>query len=332
MSARRNYPADYFSHSQMPLGDHLDELAVRLRKALAGVVLVMVVGIAVDLIGMQTKRPELGFAFPVLRALTAPAEKEVEAYFHRRYDEVAKRLPANSDREPLVLGMPSAHGDRADVTAGVDPVDLARIAKLGELRAGFQRPLKTLSAQEAMVTYFKVAFVLAFVIASPWVFYQLWAFVSAGLYSHEKRYAYTLLPASISLFLLGFVLCQLVVLPSAVRALLTFNDWAGYDPDLRLREWMGFAIALPLIFGVSFQTPVVMAFFTRIGVTTARGYLTYWRHAAFGMAAFAALITPTQDVITWGYLFVPMFGLYLVGVAVCRIVEPAQPPDVVPSV
>jgi sec-independent protein translocase protein TatC len=170
------------------------------------------------------------------------------------------------------------------------------------------------------------------VVASPWVFYQLWAFVAAGLYPHEKRYVYALLPASVTLFLTGVLLCQLVVLPSAVRALLTFNDWAGYDPDLRLREWMGFAIALPLVFGVSFQTPVVMAFFTRIGVTTARGYLAYWKHAAFGMAAFAAVITPTQDVITWGYLFVPMFGLYLVGVAVCRMVEPARPPDVIPSV
>ena len=80
---------------------------------------------------------------------------------------------------------------------------------------------------------------LAFGIASPWVFYQMWAFVAAGLYPHEKRYVYTLLPASVALFLAGVVLCQLVVLPSAVRALLTFNDWAGYDPDLRLPAELG---------------------------------------------------------------------------------------------
>ena len=90
-------------------------------------------------------------------------------------------------------------------------------------------------------------------------------------------------------------------------------------------------MALPLVFGVSFQTPVLMAFFTRIGLIRSAGYLTYWRHAAFGMAIFAAVLTPTQDVITWGYLFVPMFGLYLIGVVVCRAVEPRSLPDAAPS-
>jgi sec-independent protein translocase protein TatC len=321
----------------MPLEDHLEELAIRMRRGLAGIVLIMVVGISIDLIGMQTGRSELGFAFPVLRALTAPAEQEVEAYYARRYDAIAARLrqqprdPEGEGRETLLLGLPDSHGKRAPVLVDVEPVELARIAKIGELRGQFRRPLTTLSAQEAMITYIKVAFVLALVIACPWVFYQAWAFVAAGLYPHEKRYVSVVLPASVLLFLAGVALCELVVLPSAVRALLVFNDWAGYDPDLRLREWMGFAIILPLIFGISFQTPVLMVFFTRIGLITAHGYLTYWKHAAFGMAVFAAIVTPTQDVITWGYLFVPMFALYLIGVAVCRAVEPRRPPSLVPD-
>lgn len=318
--------ADVFAASRMPLEDHIEELAVRLRRALAGVVLVMVVGITVDFAGMQSGRAELGFAFPVLRMMTQPAENEVDAFFQRRYDAITTRLrsqPPGGEREGLVIGLTDERG-RVQLAADVDPVELARVAKLGELRAGFRRPMTTLSAQEAMVTYFKVAFVLALVIASPWVYWQLWAFVAAGLYPHEKRYVYAVLPASLALFLAGVGLCQFVVLPSAVKALLAFNEWSGYDPDLRLREWMGFAIVLPLIFGVSFQTPVVMAFFTRIGLTSARAYLTYWKHAALGMAVVAAVITPTSDVITWGYLFLPMFGLYLVGVGVCWFVEPAR--------
>lgn len=327
---------DVFVQSRMPLEDHLEELAVRMRRALAGIVLVMVGGIVIDLIGMNTGRAELGFAFPILRMMTEPAEREVEAFYQRRYDEIARRLQSNpsasGECETLMLGLPDANGNRVRVAADVDPIELALLTKLGELRGQFQRPLRTLSAQEAMVTYFKVAFVAALVIASPWVFYQLWAFVAVGLYPHEKRYVYVVLPASVTLFLAGVLLCEFVVLPSAVRALLAFNDWSGYDPDLRLREWMGFAIVLPLVFGVSFQCPVLMAFLTRIGITTARGYLTYWRHATLAMAVFAALITPTQDVITWAYLFVPMFGLYLVGVAVCSLIESKKLPDVAPSV
>lgn len=332
LSPRKDYPDEFFARTRMPLEDHLEELAQRLRRALASVVVVMIAGITVDLIGMQTGYAELGFAFPVLRTMTAPAEKEVDAFYRRRYEEIATRLHSQpqSDREHLALGLPNSHGERENVVVDVDAVEFARIAKLGELRGGFRRPLSTLSAQEAMVTYCKVAFVLAFVLASPYVFYQMWAFVAAGLYPHEKRYVYVVLPASVGLFLAGVALCQFVVLPSAVRALLAFNDWAGYDPDLRLREWMGFAVALPLVFGVSFQTPVLMAFFTRIGVISARGYLTYWRHAAFGLAIFAAVITPTQDVITWAYLFVPMFGLYLLGAAVCSVVEPPRTPATAP--
>jgi sec-independent protein translocase protein TatC len=318
-----------FAASRMPLEEHIEELAVRLRRALAGVVLVMVVGITVDFVGMQNNRAELGFAFPVLRMMTLPAEREVDAFFERRYNAIAMRLrsqPLSGAREGLVLGLTDERG-RVQLAADVDPVEFARIAKLGELRAGFRRPLTTLGAQEAMVTYFKVAFVLSLVIASPWVYWQLWAFVPTGLYPNEKRYVYAVLPGSLALFLAGVTLCQFVVLPSAVKALLAFNEWSGYDPDLRLREWMGFAIVLPLIFGVSFQTPVVMAFFTRIGLTTASAYLRYWRQAALGMAVLAAVITPTSDVITWGYLFVPMFGLYLIGVAVCQFVEPVRLPQ-----
>ncbi len=85
---------------------------------------------------------------------------------------------------------------------------------------------------------------------------------------------------------------------------------------------------LPLVFGISFQLPVLMVFFTRIGLTTARGYLTYWKQAAFGMGLFAAVITPTSDVITWAYLFVPMFSLYVLGAAVCSVVEPGPAPPV----
>lgn len=335
MSARDD-SSDPFARTRMSLEDHLGELATRMRLALAGVVLVMLVGIALDMVGKALDRPDVGFAFPVLRLVTAPAETEVDAYFLRRTEEVANRLRADpgmgGPRETLGVGLPDERGERRRVEADVDPVELARIAKLGELRAGLRRPLTTLSVQEAMVVYFKAAFALALVVACPWVFYQFWAFVAAGLYPHERRYAYSLLPPAVGLFLAGVALCQFVVLPSAVRALLEFNAWMGYDPDLRLREWIGFAIVLPLIFGASFQAPLVMVFFTRIGVTTARGYLTYWRHATLAMAVFAAVITPTQDVVTWGYLFVPLFCLYLLGVAACRLVEPRRPPAAVPDV
>ncbi len=92
----------------------------------------------------------------------------------------------------------------------------------------------------------------------------------------------------------------------------------GFDPDIRLNEWLGLAIVLPLVFGASFQTPLVMIFLNRIGLFTAADYLSRWRYACIILAIFAAIITPTPDAITMLYLFVPMFGLYMFGIVVCH--------------
>src|SRR5205085_235493 len=144
------------------------------------------------------------------------------------------------------------------------------------------------------------------VIGSPWIFYQIWAFIAAGLYPHEKKLVHVYLPVSLGLFLSGVFMCQFLVIPRAIEALLWFNEWLGFKPDLRLNEWLGFAILLPVVFGVSFQTPMVMMFLARIGIMTAESFRKHWRMAYFALAVFAAIITPTPDMITMLMLWVPM--------------------------
>lgn len=187
--------------------------------------------------------------------------------------------------------------------------------------------LATLSAQEAFVVYFKVSILCGIVLACPIIFYQFWAFVGAGLYPHEKRYVYLFFGPSVGLFIGGVLLCQFVVLPGAVKALLKFNDMLGFDPDIRLNEWLSLAIILPLVFGISFQTPLVMVFLNRIGVFSAEDYLTKWRYACIVIAFFAALVTPTPDAVTMLYLFLPMFGLYMTGIVVCHLFPGFDPSE-----
>lgn len=319
----------------MSFEDHLEELSLRLRRALAGVVVVAVVGISLDFLGMYLNVSWLGFGFPALRFIVAPAEQEVEAYYRKRYEDVTikwrseHRAGSLEDRQPLTFGILEPSGNRKELATDVDPVELARLVKIGELVAGFHRPLSALSVQEAMLTYFKVAIVLALIVASPWVVFQVWTFVAAGLYPQERRSVYTVLPVSVGLFLAGVLLCQFLVMPAAIRAMLEFNAWSGFDPDLRLKEWIGLAVLLPVLFGVSFQSPLFMAFLTRIGVTKSRDYLRYWRQAVFGLAVFVSVVMPTQDPITWSYLFVPMVVLYFVGIGVSRLVE--QHPEESPT-
>lgn len=204
----------------------------------------------------------------------------------------------------------------------VFPAYLSAYKDEGEALLESRKYLTTLSAQEAFMVYFKVSLLCGVVIASPWIFYQIWAFIAAGLYPHERRYVYKYLPFSVGLFLAGVLLCQFVVLPGAVKALLGFNSYIDLDPDLRLNEWLSFAIVLPLVFGVSFQTPLVMLFFNRIGMFGWEDYWSKWRYAVMILALFAAIITPTPDAVTMLYLFVPMFGLYCLGVLVCKYFPP----------
>ncbi len=200
----------------------------------------------------------------------------------------------------------------------VYPAYVSYLSEKGQGLLESKKYLTTLSAQESMVVYFKVSLLCGVVLACPFILYQFWAFVGAGLYPHEKKYLYLFFGPSVALFIIGVLLCQFIVLPGAVKALLRFNEILGFDPDIRLNEWLGLAIILPLVFGVSFQTPLVMVFLNRIGMFSAADYLTKWRYACFILAVFAALITPTPDVVTMLYLFAPMFGLYLLGIAICH--------------
>jgi sec-independent protein translocase protein TatC len=216
---------------------------------------------------------------------------------------------------PLKPGTPAEFS----LTLQVYPAEFSYLADTGQAITEGKQYLTTLSAQEAFVVYFKVSILCGIVLASPFIFYQFWAFVGAGLYPHEKKYVYIFFGPSLLLFITGVLVCQFLVLPGAVKALLKFNEMLGFDPDIRLNEWLGLAIILPLVFGISFQTPLVMIFLNRIGLFTAGDYLTKWRYACFIIAVFAALVTPTPDAITMLYLFVPMFALYMLGILFCHL-------------
>jgi sec-independent protein translocase protein TatC len=184
--------------------------------------------------------------------------------------------------------------------------------------------MSTLSVMEAFMVWFKVCIVCGIIIGSPWIFWQIWMFVAAGLYPHEKRLVHVYLPVSLGLFLAGVFVCEFLVIPRAIEALLWFNEWLGLKPDLRLNEWLSFAIFMPLIFGLSFQTPLVMLFAARLGIVNADTFRNKRRFAWFGMAAFAAIITPTPDALTMLFLWVPMSLLFELGIWLIKM-TPSEP-------
>ena len=227
------------------------------------------------------------------------------------------RIPVKQFEEAFGIKAVDETKTHIDITLQTYPQHLHYLGIRGETMYSTRQYMKTQSAQEAFMVYFKVCMLCGFILGSPWIFYQLWAFISAGLYPHERKYVHVYLPASVGLFLAGAVLCQFVVLPGAVKALIAFNNWIDLDPDLRMNEWLGFALLLPVVFGLSFQTPLVMFFLTRTRLMTYQTFLSKWRYAVFILAVFTAVITPTPDIVTMMYLFVPMLGLFMLGIALC---------------
>ena len=335
---RPNYDDDFFQDTRMSFGDHLEELRWRLWRALKGLAVCLVIGFVLDGIGTSLGQPWIGIGKPMLKVITDPVETKIREFYHDRNEETREKLrklrEAGATDDPLlrvtvipmrlrgpeierVFGTPEV-----EVEQVINPTDVDVAAKQGSEQAGTNKTLTGLGVMEAFMVYIKVSLLCGVVLAAPWIFYQVWAFIGAGLYPHEKKLVHVYLPFSVFLFIGGCLVCQFLVLPKAVGAMLAFYKWIDIDPDLRLNEWLGFAIVMPLVFGISFQTPLVMLFLNRIGLFGWETYLSKWRYALFVMACLSAVLTPSVDIISMLWLFVPTFGLYMLGVLICYLMPP----------
>jgi sec-independent protein translocase protein TatC len=322
-------PDDLFADTRMSFGDHIEELRFRLLRALVGFMIAFLLSFL----------PWVGK--PVLNFINAPVEAQLAYFYARRVEAVAEKLKngdletaaANQPREvPIELNRqdlakalgiklqraadPEADSDDQQwvrVGARWRPVELTVMMSEAQRIVGKPPSLATMGVMEAFMVYMKVCAVCGIVLGSPWIFYQLWAFVAAGLYPHEKRYVHLYLPLSLVLFLAGVFMCEFLVIPKAIQGLLWFNEWLGLEPDLRLNEWLSFALLLPLVFGLSFQTPLVMLFLAKIGIMDVDAFRRKRRIAWFAMAIFAAIITPI-DALSMILLWIPMCGLYELGI------------------
>ena len=174
-----------------------------------------------------------------------------------------------------------------------------------------------LSGQEPFIILIKAAFVAGFVFASPWVFYQIWSFVAAGLYPHEKHFVNVFLPFSLGLFLLGAGTAYIFVFDPVLEFLFGIGRWLGFRPEMRISEWLSLVLFLPLGFGISFQLPLVMLFLERIGVFDLTVYLSQWRVSVLVICIISMLATPA-DPYSMLLLAGPLTLLYGGGILLCK--------------
>ena len=187
--------------------------------------------------------------------------------------------------------------------------------------------ITTFKVEEGFMAYMKVCFFSGLIIAAPWVFYQLWLFVAAGLYPHERRYVYVYLPLSVLLFSLGAMAGYFYAFPLMLDFLIGFNQWLGVTVQPRLSEYISMAMLMPLLFGVSFQLPLVMVFLERISICTVQTYKENWRIAVLAISVASMLLTASPDPWSMLLMMFPLLFLYVLGIYLCqfRIGGPASP-------
>ena len=149
-------------------------------------------------------------------------------------------------------------------------------------------------------------------------------FVAAGLYPHERRYVHIFLPMSIGLFMLGATFCFYWVLPTVLNFLLGFNKWIEVHPQIRLSEWISFAIMLPLMFGISFQLPLVMLFLQRISIFDVKSYREKRRMAILVISILSMFLTPS-DPISMMMMMITLIILYELGIVMCNFATSESP-------
>ncbi len=175
---------------------------------------------------------------------------------------------------------------------------------------------QVLNAQEAFMIYLKAALLTGVVIAAPWIFYNIWNFVAAGLYPHEKNQVFLYLPISLILFFAGAALAFTFVFEPVLNFLFQFNTGLNAEFDPRIGEWLSFVLILPLGFGISFQLPLVMLFVNRLGLVTVETYMQQWRMAILIIFVVAMVLTPA-DPVSMLLMAIPLCGLYVLGIAMC---------------
>ncbi|TNC87959.1 MAG: twin-arginine translocase subunit TatC [Thalassolituus sp.] len=171
---------------------------------------------------------------------------------------------------------------------------------------------------------FKMTFVLAVLLSVPFILHQIWAFISPGLYQHEKKFAIPLLLSSIVLFYAGIAFAYFVVLP------LVFGFFTGVGPEgisfmPDISNILDFILKIFFAFGIAFEIPVATFLMVLSGITTVESLSTKRPYIFLGCFVVGMLVTP-PDVISQSVLAVPMYLLFEAGVLASRLI-PARSDD-----
>ena len=331
-----------FRKSTMTFGEHLGELRRCLVKSLLGLALGFVLGMTVG------KHIVMFIQQPLTHALTKYYQNEsierVEAGL-KSLEQAGQALPLTAeearrrveeehlladevfvDPAQLLLELKALYPERfkdlqalptAEASAAGDKPKMIRLFTWHRSEDDIRMKSRSLGALEGFGIWVKTSLLFGIIVASPWIIYQIWQFVAAGLYPHERQYVHAYLPFSIALFLLGAALAFFVV----------FGPGPGFSAELQPQHEHPARAAHQRVaqlrvdsagrLRAGLQLPLAMLFMERIGLFTVKSYLAQWRVAVLVIFVIAGILMPPDPysmLLNAGALSLLYFG----GILLCK--------------
>ena len=185
----------------------------------------------------------------------------------------------------------------------------------------FQISLMNTGLTEQFMIHMRTAIYAGILLASPYILYELFRFVSPGLYQNERRYAVWIVGAAYVMFLMGTLVNYFIVFPLTVRFLGTYQVSPDVANMLTLQSYIDTLLGMSLVMGVVFELPVVCGLMGRMGLINSQMMAQFRRHAVVAILVIAAIITPTTDVFTLFVVALPIYLLYELSIQIVRITK-----------
>ena len=189
-------------------------------------------------------------------------------------------------------------------------------------RNGMPQTLVYLNPTDPFNLYLKVGALAGLFVTCPFVLYQVWMFISPGLYRNEKRYVVPFMVSTIALFLSGGYFGYKLVYPAALEFLIGYGK--QFQPMITIHEYTDLFLTVILGLGLVFELPILVFFLALMGVVSA-GWM--WRNVRYSILVIfiiAAILTPTTDILNMCIFAAPMIALYLMSIGLAWVVHPKQ--------
>ncbi|HYK48992.1 MAG TPA: twin-arginine translocase subunit TatC, partial [Terriglobales bacterium] len=187
---------------------------------------------------------------------------------------------------------------------------------------GMSEKLVYLDPTEPFNIYLKVAALAGLFVTSPFILYQVWAFISPGLYRNEKRYVIPFMVSTVSLFLAGGYFGYKLVYPQALDFLIGFGR--QFQPMITIEKYTDLFLVIIIGMGAIFEMPILVFFLSLMGIVTAGWMWRNLRYSILVIFIIAAILTPTTDILNMCIFAAPMVGLYVLSIGIAFVVHPKQ--------